>query len=238
MSSRVLRVQCSMSARIGTGSGLTAAKPARFQSRVAAVSEPPRPPIDRRGRDRYDWRQPDAREMTEKQDEQAAAERAKRRQRQKRIDRILIYGGAAATIALIASILLFGDPSQDAASSTSTTEPMTPLVTTTTSARTTTSATSTTIAPTTSHAHPKNTFVTTTGPTTTTTSPFQDLLEELGIGIGPIPPVPRSRFNANQYGCHSDGRCLDDWDTWCDEGDWVYHDEEGSYMCLETAEDW
>jgi hypothetical protein len=63
-------------------------------------------------------------------------------------------------------------------------------------------------------------------------------MEELGIGVGSVPPIPQSRFNANQYGCHSDGRCLDDWDTWCDDGDWVYHDEEGSYMCLETAENW
>lgn len=30
------------------------------------------------------------------------------------------------------------------------------------------------------------------------------------------------RYSANQYGCHSDGRCLDDWDEWCDETEVQY----------------
>jgi len=28
------------------------------------------------------------------------------------------------------------------------------------------------------------------------------------------------KYAANQYGCHSDGRCLDDNDEWCDEDDY------------------
>jgi len=31
-------------------------------------------------------------------------------------------------------------------------------------------------------------------------------------------------YEANQYGCHSDGRCLDDYDVWCDENDFQYID--------------
>jgi hypothetical protein len=64
------------------------------------------------------------------------------------------------------------------------------------------------------------------GTTTTWVSPFPTL------PIPPFPPTPR--YNSNQYGCHSDGRCLDDWGVWCDDGEWVEAD--GEEMCLETAE--
>lgn len=31
-------------------------------------------------------------------------------------------------------------------------------------------------------------------------------------------------YNSNQYGCHDDGRCLDDYDEWCNESDVSYVD--------------
>jgi hypothetical protein len=50
--------------------------------------------------------------------------------------------------------------------------------------------------------------------------------------------VPRAtrRWQANQYGCHSDGRCLDDYDTWCDESELTYVEQTGEEVCYETYE--
>jgi len=47
----------------------------------------------------------------------------------------------------------------------------------------------------------------------------------------------RSRWQADQYGCHSDGRCLDDYDAWCDEAEWVeLEGASGGSVCYETYE--
>ena len=41
---------------------------------------------------------------------------------------------------------------------------------------------------------------------------------------------------ATQYGCHSDGRCPDDCDTWCDESEPTYVEQTGEEVCYETYE--
>lgn len=95
---------------------------------------------------------------------------------------------------------------------------------------------STTVADTTTTAKatPLSTVVTstTTNSVTTTTFDFLGLLKSI------TPTGGRTRYNSNQYGCHSDGRCLDDWDTWCDEGEWGWSDDAASELCFETAEDY
>ena len=74
---------------------------------------------------------------------------------------------------------------------------------------------------------------TTTRPATTTTL---DLLQGLLEFIRPT--GGGGQYNSNQYGCHSDGRCLDEWDTWCDEGDWGWSDDAASELCSDTAYDY
>jgi hypothetical protein len=50
-------------------------------------------------------------------------------------------------------------------------------------------------------------------------------------------PQNTRRWQANQYGCHSDGRCLDDYDTWCDDSDMVeLENASGGEVCYETYE--
>jgi endonuclease YncB( thermonuclease family) len=61
-------------------------------------------------------------------------------------------------------------------------------------------------------------------PTTTTTTTTRPRI------------VNVTRYQPNQYGCHSDGRCLDDYDTWCDSGDLVYFEPTGEDVCYETYE--
>ena len=58
--------------------------------------------------------------------------------------------------------------------------------------------------------------------TTTTTSPSPASI--------PAPPVSRSEWDPSQYGCHSDGRCLDVLDEWCDEQDTAPFGNDG-FVC-------
>jgi hypothetical protein len=47
---------------------------------------------------------------------------------------------------------------------------------------------------------------------------------------------PRSTggYQANQYGCHDDGRCLDEYDTWCDESDLIEFELTGEVICPDS----
>jgi hypothetical protein len=57
------------------------------------------------------------------------------------------------------------------------------------------------------------------------------------IEIPEYVPQNTRRWQANQYGCHSDGRCLDDYDTWCDDSDMVeLENASGGEVCYETYE--
>ena len=56
--------------------------------------------------------------------------------------------------------------------------------------------------------------------TTTTTTPHP----------ASRPPATR-QWQSNQYGCHSDGRCLDDYGSWCDEADVIYFEATGEEVC-------
>ncbi len=110
---------------------------------------------------------------------------------------------------------------------TTTTAAPQPTTTTQLPATTRPATTTTTMGPTTTTTmRTTTTMWSNNGTTTTWVSPFPTL------PIPPFPPTPR--YNSNQYGCHSDGRCLDDWGVWCDDGEWVEAD--GEEMCLETAE--
>ncbi len=44
-------------------------------------------------------------------------------------------------------------------------------------------------------------------------------------------PRPPRKYAANQYGCHSDGRCLDDDDQWCEEDEYYPDEEYGDPWC-------
>lgn len=44
------------------------------------------------------------------------------------------------------------------------------------------------------------------------------------------------KYNANQYGCHNDGRCLDGWDKWCEEDDLEWSDAADEEVCPYTAD--
>lgn len=49
------------------------------------------------------------------------------------------------------------------------------------------------------------------------------------------PGPPRNRpYQSNQYGCHDDGRCLDDYDHWCDEDDLVYFESTDETICPDS----
>jgi hypothetical protein len=48
------------------------------------------------------------------------------------------------------------------------------------------------------------------------------------------PPRARRQYQANQYGCHDDGRCLDDYDTWCDETDLIDFEPTGESICPDS----
>lgn len=71
---------------------------------------------------------------------------------------------------------------------------------------------------------------------TTTTRPVTTSLQDLVSQFNLQPPT--RRWQQNQYGCHSDGRCLDEYDNWCDELELVTLEETGEDVCPETADDW
>lgn len=73
-----------------------------------------------------------------------------------------------------------------------------------------------------------DTVTTTTTTTTTTTSAGPTMT---------FGPPPTSRYASNQYGCHSDGRCLDKYDRWCDKGDLVYFEITGEEVCEASWDD-
>jgi hypothetical protein len=68
---------------------------------------------------------------------------------------------------------------------------------------------------------------TTTSLATTTTN-----VTQISVTLAPS----RFRWQEDQYECHSDGRCLDDWGEWCDEDDLVWSNVAGEKVCLYTAE--
>jgi len=47
-------------------------------------------------------------------------------------------------------------------------------------------------------------------------------------------PHPIRQYQPNQYGCHDDGRCLDDYDTWCDEADLIEFEPTGEILCPDS----
>jgi len=135
--------------------------------------------------------------------------------------------GLVLVLALVATACTStpADPITTFGSSTTTTE-----VAQTTS--TTDAYTSTTV-----EVAPLSTATTATRTTTSSaTTATLDLIQDLLKSIAPV--GGSARYNSNQYGCHSDGRCLDDWDVWCDEGEWGWSDEAASELCSETAEDY
>lgn len=124
------------------------------------------------------------------------------------------------------------------------TETTTPPTSTTTSVAPVATSSSTTRATTTTQA------TTSTIRTTTTTSAAmgewlaqlqadgvveEPLVDRLLARIRELRPTPPRRWQANQYGCHSDGRCLDDYDARCDEAEWVeLEGASGGSVCYET----
>lgn len=132
-----------------------------------------------------------------------------------------VFIGGAAVLALI-WLIFCGISDEDRGSPTDLDDAGTAADITTTTSPSEPPTTTTTMSPTTS-------FPRIQPPPDWTTVPFSDQFP-----ISPIPSPPAGRYHPNQYGCHSDGRCLDDWGVWCDDGEWVEAD--GEEMCLETAE--
>ena len=64
----------------------------------------------------------------------------------------------------------------------------------------------------------------------------QALTEPWSITTATTTRRPRAgdQYQADQYGCHDDGRCLDDYDTWCDENDIIEFELTGESICRDS----
>ncbi len=47
-------------------------------------------------------------------------------------------------------------------------------------------------------------------------------------------PRPARQYQPNQYGCHDDGRCLDDYGTWCDDSEIIEFEPTGESICADS----